>query len=96
MEILENNTMLSFICEVLKALFCNVYPDELIENMRKNTNICNIRNKNYLCYILEDNAYSSSHRYFRQELEGYIDYFLNGFSAGNSTIYNILEAFAKK
>lgn len=96
MEILENDIMLPFSGEVLKAMFCNVAPAELIKNMQNRVNVCDIRNKKYLCNLLEDTIYSSSHRYFRQELEGYIDYFLNGFSASNSTIYNILEAFAQK
>ena len=96
MEILEDNIMLPFIGEVLKAMFCNVAPDELIKNMQNRINICDIRNKKSLCRILEDTVYGAAHRYFRQELEGYIDYFLNGFSASNSTIYNVLETFSQK
>lgn len=96
MEILEDNIMLPFIGEVLKAMFCDVDPAELINNMNNRINICDIRNKKYLCRLLEDTIYSSSYCYFRQELEGYIDYFLNGFSVNNSTIYNVLEVFAQK
>ena len=106
MTILEDSVMIPFTCEVLKAVFCNVNCSELIMQMQKGIhskeNICDLTRSDstnpvkYLRNLLEDSIYNSSNCYFRQELENYIEYFLNGFSVQKPNIYDVLSAFAQK
>ena len=101
MNILGNNMLLPFLADVLKACFCNVDCFELFEKLHQNIDICNLvgwnsNREEYIRRLLEDSFSGQAIQYFRQELDNYIDYFLNSFSVENPNIFDALDEFTRK